>query len=71
MNSLIPGSRIHFTTAVNISQFYHLVNFKLNDNDFEEQILKANFEIEFRLEIPHNYPMQVEAYNGYYIINKK
>ena len=71
MNSLIPGSRIYFTTAVNISQFDHLVNFKLNDNDFEQQILKANFEIEFRLEIPHNYPMQAEAYNGYYIINKK
>jgi SAM-dependent methyltransferase len=71
MNSLKPEGRIHFTTAVNIPQFDHLVNFELNDQKVEKFIFKNNFEIELKLDIPHNYPSKVEAYNCYYIIKKR
>lgn len=71
MKSLKPNGRIHFTTAVNIPQFDHLINFKLNDPDLEKCILKHNFEIEFQLNIPHNYQMKIEAYSCYYIIKKQ
>ena len=70
MKSLKPGGRIHFTTAVNIPQFDHLHNFELNDSNLENCILNNGFEIEYKLDLPHNYKMNVVAYNCYYIIKK-
>jgi 2-polyprenyl-3-methyl-5-hydroxy-6-metoxy-1,4-benzoquinol methylase len=71
MRSLKPNGRIHFTTAVNIPQFDHLYNFELNDANLENCILNNGFEIEHKLDIPHNYEVNVNAYNCYYIIKKE
>ena len=70
MKSLKPHGRIHFTTAVNIPQFDHVYNFELNDKNIENWIAKNDFEIEYKLDIPHNYTIKVNAYNCYYIIKK-
>lgn len=70
MKSLDTNGRIHFTTAVNIPQFDHLRNFDLNDSELENYILKNNFEIEYKIDLPHNYSVNVDAYNCYYIIKK-
>jgi SAM-dependent methyltransferase len=70
MRALKPSGRIHFTTAVNIPQFDHLHNFELNDKDLESCILNNGFEIEYKLDLPHNYKVNVVAYNCYYIIKK-
>lgn len=70
MKSLKPHGRIHFTTAVNIPQFDHVYNFELNDKNIENWIVKNDFEIEYKLDIPHNYTIKVNAYNCYYIIKK-
>ncbi len=70
MKSLKPHGRIHFTTAVNIPQFDHVYNFELNDKNIENRIAKNDFEIEYKLDIPHNYTIKVNAYNCYYIIKK-
>lgn len=70
MRSLQDNGRIHFTTAVNIPQFDHLYNFKLNDENLEKWILNNGFKIEYKWDIPHNYLVNVNAYNCYYIIKK-
>jgi len=70
MKSLSPDGRIHFTTAVNIPQFDHLYNFELNDKGLEKCIADNGFEIEYKLDLPHNYLVNVAAYNCYYIIKK-
>lgn len=70
MKSLKSNGRIHFTTAVNIPQFDHLYNFKLNDINIIKWIVKNGFKIESKLDIPHNYPISVNAYNCYYVIKK-
>ena len=70
MKSLKPNGRIHFTTAVNIPQFDHVYNFELNDKNIENWIAKNDFEIEHKLDIPHNYKIDINAYNCYYIIKK-
>jgi hypothetical protein len=71
MQSLKPDGRIHFTTAVNVPQFDHLYNFDLNDKEIENCLLNNNFEIELKLNIPHNYSLNVEAFSCYYIIKPK
>ena len=70
MKSLKSNGRIHFTTAVNIPQFDHLYNFELNDKNLESCILNNGFEIEYKLDLPHNYIVNVDAYNCYYIIRR-
>ena len=70
MKSLKPNGRIHFTTAVNVPQFDHLYNFELNDKNLESCILNNGFEIEYKLDLPHNYLVNVAAYNCYYIIRR-
>ncbi len=70
MRSLKSNGRIHFTTAVNIPQFDHLYNFELNDSNLEKWILSNNFEIVYKLDIPHNYLINTNTYNCYYIIKR-
>jgi hypothetical protein len=71
MMSLRPDGCIHFTTAVNVPQFDHLYNFELQDKELEKCILNNDFEIEYKLDIPHNYKVNVDAYNCYYIIKRR
>lgn len=70
MKSLKPEGRIHFTTAVNVPQFDHLYNFALNDKNIEKWLLTNACEIEYKMEIPHNYSIDVKAYTCYYIIKR-
>ena len=45
-----------------------MYNFELNDENIENWVVKNDFEIEYKLDIPHNNTIKVNAYNCYCII---
>lgn len=71
IKSLSKDGAIHFTTAVNVPQFDHLYNFSVNDETLENFIRENNCKIEYKSAIPHNYKVNIEAFNCYYVIKKQ
>lgn len=70
IRSLAPGGLVHFTTAVNLPQFDHLYNFRLNDEKLESLVEAHQCSIIYRAEIPHHYKVKVDGCNEYYIVQK-
>lgn len=69
--SLKSGGKIFLTTATNIPQFDHLINFP-NDHDvFEKKLDKIGFNILYKEQIIHdNITLKINSSNHFYIIEK-
>ncbi|MGK5094509.1 methyltransferase domain-containing protein [Deltaproteobacteria bacterium TL4] len=67
--SLKNKGQLILTTATNLPQFDHLTNFS-EDAFFEEKLQEAGFGLKLKEEIPHHYPLDIQAKNTFYIFEK-
>lgn len=69
-DALRPGGECHVTTARNVPQFDHLVNFSRPD-EFEEALRDLGFNMLLREVVPHAYLLTgADADNVYYRLRK-
>lgn len=68
--SLVPGGRLVVTTATNVPQFDHRVNFT-SDEEFEERAVALGLRLEHKRVVPHAYPRtDIGARNVFYVFRK-
>jgi len=68
-NSLIENGEVYLTTASNMPQFDHIINF--HDRPFDNSLEEMGFEIIKKVNFTHNYNGQnSESYNTWYRCKK-
>jgi hypothetical protein len=68
--SLVLNGRLVVTTATNVPQFDHRVNFD-SDDEFEKRAVALGLRLEHKRVVPHAYPRtHIGARNGFYVFRK-